>query len=244
MNKRPSGDAAKHRARCRLRIKRPLQLGFGFALSLVGCQNPPLFACFRQHDRVAFGSLCRATATEAPGPRSFALRKPAALARQQSREGVSSFALKNQFFVARPSKRQAARSLRRYLRARSRAACLPHALTRHKSSSPGVAGIDRPKTEWHKLPASKATEPGRHHLGKPGDIMSERWARSSRNAWATSSESAGIRTRVPLPPLAKTANGAIHRPDPERQAFSNRQSSLSMEVGQCRQTQSSGLSRL
>jgi hypothetical protein len=182
MNKRPSGDAAKHRARCRLRIKRPLQLGFGFALSLVGCQNPPLFACFRQHDRVAFGSVCRATATEAPGPRSFALRKPAALARQQSREGVSSFALKNQFFVARPSKRQAARSLRRYLRARSRAACLPHALTRHKSSSPGVASIDRPKTEWHKLSASKAIPPGRHHLGTPGDIMSERWARSSRNA--------------------------------------------------------------
>ncbi len=42
-------------------------------------------------------------------------------------------------FVARPSKRQAARSLQRYLRARSRAACLPHALTRGRGSSLGVA---------------------------------------------------------------------------------------------------------
>jgi hypothetical protein len=104
---------------------------------------------------------------------------------------VSSFALAIQFIVVRPSKRQAARSLQRYLRARSRAACLPHALTREKGSSLGVApAIDRSKTEWHKLSASKAIRPGRHHLGTPGNIMSERWARSSRNAWATSSESA------------------------------------------------------
>ena len=48
--------------------------------------------------------------------------------------------------------------------------------------------IDRFKTEWHKSSASKATDPGRHHLGIPGDIKSERWARPSRNARATSSE--------------------------------------------------------
>src|SRR5215468_12747243 len=71
-------------------------------------------------------------------------------------------------------------------------ACLPHALTRERGSSLGVAAIDRSKTEWHKLSASKATGPGRHHLGMPGDIISERWARSSRNARATSSESADL----------------------------------------------------
>src|SRR5437660_4947220 len=42
--------------------------------------------------------------------------------------------------------------------------------------------IDHPKTEWHKSSASEAPD--------PGGIMSERRATPSRNAWATSSESA------------------------------------------------------
>jgi hypothetical protein len=33
--------------------------------------------------------------------------------------------------------------------------------------------VDRPATECHKLSASEAPDPGRHHVGIPGDIISE-----------------------------------------------------------------------
>jgi hypothetical protein len=74
-----------------------------------------------------------------------------------------------------PNRPQAARSLRRYLRARSLAACCAQA----RGSSPR---IDHPTTGCHKLSASEAPD--------PGDIRSEYRATSSRNARATSSESA------------------------------------------------------
>jgi hypothetical protein len=59
-----------------------------------------------------------------------------------------------------------------------------------------------------KSSASEAPDPGRHHVGTPGDIMSEHRATSSRNAWATSSESAVIVTHRSaqqrrLPPRAR-----------------------------------------
>jgi hypothetical protein len=50
--------------------------------------------------------------------------------------------------------------------ARSLAACC--ASPRHK-----VQDVDRPETECQKLSASEAPDPGRHHVGIPGDIISE-----------------------------------------------------------------------
>ena len=47
-----------------------------------------------------------------------------------------------------------------------------------------------PVSEIHR-PASRRT-PGRDHPGIPGDIISERWAASSRNPRAASPESAPI----------------------------------------------------
>jgi len=38
-------------------------------------------------------------------------------------------------------------------------------------SSP--APIDSPTAEWHKSCASEAPNPGRHHVGTPGEIISE-----------------------------------------------------------------------
>jgi hypothetical protein len=70
---------------------------------------------------------------------------------------------------------QAARSLRRYLMARERAACCT-------ATFRTALDVDRPAKQCQKLFASEAPD--------PGDIMSEYRATSSRNAWATSSESA------------------------------------------------------
>ena len=64
-----------------------------------------------------------------------------------------------------PNSPQAARSLRRYLRARSLACC-----AQARGSSPR---IDHPTTGCHKLSASEAPDPGRHQVGTPGDIISE-----------------------------------------------------------------------
>jgi hypothetical protein len=36
-----------------------------------------------------------------------------------------------------------------------------------------LQGLTAPATECKKLSASKAPDPGRHHVGTPGDIMSE-----------------------------------------------------------------------
>jgi hypothetical protein len=77
---------------------------------------------------------------------------------------------------------QAARSLRRYLMARERAACCT-------STFRTALDVDRPAKQCQKLFASEAPD--------PGDIMSEYRATSSRNAWATSSESALKEGRLP-----------------------------------------------
>src|SRR5262245_36921372 len=55
-----------------------------------------------------------------------------------------------------------------------------------------------PVSEIHR-PASRRT-PGRDHPGIPGDIMSERWAASSRNPRAASPESAPRRPVQHVPP--------------------------------------------
>src|SRR5262249_30089989 len=49
-------------------------------------------------------------------------------------------------------------------------------------SEPEGADLSRP---------AEALDPGRDHPGTVGDIISERWARSSRNRWAASSRNDG-----------------------------------------------------
>src|SRR5215208_4321341 len=48
----------------------------------------------------------------------------------------------------------------------------------------------KPKEPDLSRPA-EAPDPGRDHPGRAGDIISERWARSSRNGWAASSRNDG-----------------------------------------------------
>src|SRR4051812_7488284 len=70
--------------------------------------------------------------------------------------------------------------------------------------SAGIRSLLR-KTEGADLSRpAEAPDPGRDHPGMVGDIISERWARSSRNRWAASSrndgrlppESAGLTKQV------------------------------------------------
>jgi hypothetical protein len=42
-----------------------------------------------------------------------------------------------------------------------------------RMSAPQSQDVDHPATECHKLSASEAPDPGRHHVGIPGDIISE-----------------------------------------------------------------------
>jgi len=105
---------------------------------------------------------------------------------------------------------QAARSLQLYLRARSRAACLPHTLTRERGQfSRCRAQLTTPKPSGTNYPPARQPGPGRHHIGTPGYIMLEWWARSSRNAWATSSESAPSRRFRGYSAIAATLTAAV-----------------------------------
>ncbi len=57
---------------------------------------------------------------------------------------------------------------------RSLATALPEgALARGLLRLRLIPRIDRPTIGCNKLPASEAPDPGRHHLGTPGDIISE-----------------------------------------------------------------------
>ena len=95
---------------------------------------------------------------------------------QRPSYGLASFALSGFCRTpseTRPHRPQAARSLQRYLRARSLAACCAYG---------SFQGLTAPQSDATNYP------PARHRT--PGDIISEPRATSSRNARATSSESA------------------------------------------------------
>ena len=60
------------------------------------------------------------------------------------------------------------------LAGRSLATALPGGRARSRPALRPRRPIDRPTTECHKLSASEGAGPGRHHVGTPGDIISER----------------------------------------------------------------------
>jgi len=95
---------------------------------------------------------------------------------QRPSYGLASFALSGFCRTpseTRPHRPQAARALQRYLRARSLAACCAYG---------SFQGLTAPQSDATNYP------PARHRT--PGEIISEPRATSSRNARATSSESA------------------------------------------------------
>src|SRR3954453_13847866 len=66
--------------------------------------------------------------------------------------------------------------------------------------SAGIRSLLR-KTEGADLSRpAEAPDPGRDHPGMVGDIISERWARSSRNRWAGSSRNDGRLPPESAPP--------------------------------------------
>src|SRR5882724_9854058 len=59
-----------------------------------------------------------------------------------------------------------------------------------------------------KPDSQNASRPGRHQIGRMGEIISESWARSNRNTRARSSESASIFVGGVEHPLATDSRGA------------------------------------